>query len=485
MLTPLVIACALFMENLDGTVIATSLPAIATEMHEDPITLKLALTAYLLSLAVFIPASGWAADRFGARLIFRGAIVVFTLGSVACGFSHTLPEFVASRVLQGLGGAMMVPVGRLVLLRSVPREDLVTALAYLTFPALIGPLLGPPLGGFITTYFHWRWIFWINVPIGILGVALATLFIDDVREDKPWPLDVTGFLLSGAGLSCLSFGLTVAGRGAVAPWVLAALIFGGIALVGLYVLHARRARYPILDLSLLAIPTFRASVVGGFLFRIGIGALPFLLPLLLQLGFGLSPFQSGCLTFASAAGAMAMKATAAPILRRFGFKRVLVANAVLSALFLVWYGLFTKETAPALMFAALLGGGFFRSLEFTSINAIAFADIEAQAMSRATSFSSVVQQLSLSTGVAAGAAAIEAAQWMHGDATLATRDFSAAFFAVSAVSMLSTFVFAGLPAGAGDILRGRGKRRIAAGPVGGRELQPAVVDPPRNPVART
>ena len=476
------------MENMDSTVISTSLPAIAVDLHQDPITLKLALTSYLLSLAVFIPASGWAADRFGARLIFRGAIVVFTLGSIACGLSSTLPGFVAARILQGLGGAMMVPVGRLVLLRSVRREELVTALAYLTIPALIGPILGPPLGGFITTYFQWRWIFWINVPIGILGFTLATIFIADARETEVWPLDVPGFLLSGAGLSLLTFGMTVAGRGFVSPAIALGLTGGGGALIGLYVLHARRTQFPILDLKLLSIPTFRASVAGGFLFRLGIGSLPFLLPLLLQLGFGLNPFQSGCLTFASAAGAMAMKATATPILRRFGFKRVLVVNAVLSSLFLVAYGTFTAATAPLLVFAALLAGGFFRSLEFTSINALAFADIKAREMSRATSFTSVAQQLSLSTGVAMGAGAIEFSQWLHGDATLGTRDFSIAFFVVAAISAVSALVFWSLPAGAGDALRSTAKRKVTTAlmPSGGMGDQPAtVLDAPRNPVART
>ena len=488
MLTPLVVACALFMENMDSTVIATSLPAIAVDLHQDPITLKLALTSYLLSLAVFIPASGWAADRFGARLIFRGAIVVFTLGSVLCGLASTLPGFVAARVVQGLGGAMMVPVGRLVLLRSVPREELVTALTYLTVPALIGPILGPPLGGFITTYFEWRWIFWINVPIGILGLVLATLLIADVRETEIWPLDVPGFLLSGAGLSLATFGLTVAGRGFVSPIVAVLLLLGGFTLIALYVLHARKARHPILDLRLLAIPTFRASVFGGFLFRLGIGSLPFLLPLLLQIGFGMSPFRSGCLTFASAAGAMAMKTTAMRVLRRFGFKRVLVVNAVLSSLFLVVYGGFTTATAPLLILAALLGGGFFRSLEFTSINAIAFADIEPRDMSRATSFTSVAQQLSLSTGVAAGAGVIELSQWLHNDATLGTRDFSAAFFAVAFISAASAFVFARLPASAGDVLRRAAKQDMAPtiGPAGGMGDQPAAaLGEPRNPVART
>ena len=489
-LTPLVVACALFMENLDGTVISTSLPAIAADLHQDPITLKLALTSYLLSLAIFIPASGWAADRFGARTIFRSAIVVFTLGSILCGLSSTLIGFVGARMVQGLGGAMMVPVGRLVLLRSVPREELVTALAYLTVPALIGPILGPPLGGFITTYFEWRWIFWINVPIGILGVVLATLFIEDAREAETRPLDLLGFVLSGLGLSLATFGLSVAGRGFVSPPVVGLLLGGGAALIGTYVAHARRAPYPILDLGLLAIPTFRASVLGGFLFRLGIGALPFLLPLLFQLGFGMTPFQSGGLTLATAAGSMAMKTSANPILSRFGFRQVLVVNAVLSSLFMVVYGSFTAQTGSVLIFAALLLGGFFRSLEFTAVNALAYADVDDAMMSRATSFVSVVQQLSLSTGVAAGAGAIEASQWLHGDTSLGARDFSVAFYAVAAVSAGSALIFARLPEGAGDVLRRLSKPKIVAGvtPSDGLVDQPPPVldgPRPRNPVART
>ena len=495
MLVPLVVACALFMENMDSTVIATSLPAIAADLHQDPITLKLAMTSYLISLAVFIPASGWAADRFGARPIFRGAIVVFVLGSILCGLSDSLASFVASRVVQGLGGAMMVPVGRLVLLRSVPREELVTALAYLTVPALLGPILGPPLGGFITTYFDWRWIFWINVPIGVLGVTLATLFITDIREADVWPLDVRGFILSGAGLSSLSFGLTVIGRGVVPAPVTTALIVGGLALVAGYLAHARRAAHPIIDLALMRIPTFRASVTGGFVFRLGIGALPFLLPLMLQIGFGLNPFQSGCLTFAAAAGAMLMKTSAKPILRRFGFKRVLVWNAAFSSLFMVVYGLFRPSTPEWLLWAALLGGGFFRSLQFTSINALAYADIDAPQMSRATSFASVAQQLSLSTGVAAGAGAIELSQWWHADAALTTRDFSFAFYVVALVSASASLIFARLPVDAGDLLRGARKRdaAVAVAPGGGLGDQPAAlvsaasgeIGTPRNPVAST
>ncbi len=454
-LTPLIVACALFMENLDGTVIATSLPAIAADLGEDPIALKLALTSYLLSLAIFIPASGWAADRFGARTVFRTAIVGFTLGSILCGLSSTLPEFVAARVLQGMGGAMMVPVGRLVLVRAVPRAELVRAMAYLSVPALLGPVLGPPVGGFITTYFHWRWIFWINVPIGALGIVLATLFIPNVREDAPPPLDRFGFLLSGAGLAALIFGLTVAGRGFISSEANAALIMAGIVLVALYIRHAQRTPFPIIDLGLLRVPTFATAIVGGFLFRVGIGAIPFLLPLLFQAGFGLTPFESGSLTFVAAAGAMLMKTTAAPILRNLGFRQVLVWNTLLCSAFLCANALFRPSTPHLVIIAVLLAGGFFRSLQFTSLNALAFADVDNRAMSRATSFSAVAQQLSLSVGVSVGAAGLEFARGMHGGGGLVVSDFAPAFLIVAAVSALSVIVFWRLEPEAGAIVSGR------------------------------
>ena len=299
-LIPLIVACALFMENMDSTVLATALPAIALDLHEDPVALKLALTSYLITLAIFIPASGWTADRFGARKIFVGAIAVFTIGSVLCGLVGSLPGFVAARALQGLGGAMMVPVGRLVLLRSVEKRDLLNALAWLTVPGLIGPVIGPPLGGFITTFAHWRWIFWLNVPIGFLGIGLALAFIADAREENPRAFDTRGFLLSGYGLGALMFGLTAAGRGLVSVWIDIVLIATGVLALLAYVLHALKTPQAILDFALLRVATFRAGVIGGSLFRIGIGAIPFLLTLMLQIGFGLSPFAAGSLTFATA-----------------------------------------------------------------------------------------------------------------------------------------------------------------------------------------
>ena len=454
-LTPLIVATALFMENLDGTVLATALPAMAVDLHEDPVALKLALTSYLLALAVFIPLSGWAADKFGARKVFRAAILVFTLGSILCGFSTTLVAVVAARIVQGVGGAMMVPVGRLVILRTAPRSELVRAMAWLTIPALIGPLIGPPLGGFIVTYFHWRYIFWINVPIGALGILLTSRYIPDLREVDAGPLDGVGAVLSGLGLACLVSGFSIAGEGAAPPLVVAALIALGAAVLFAYARHARVAPAPILDLRLLAIPTFRAALLGGFLFRIGIGAISFLLPLLLQAGFHLSAFQSGSLTFVAAAGAMAMKTTAQPILRAFSFRLVLIVNALACTGFLIVNAWFTPSTPHWIIMGVLLVGGFFRSLEFTALNAIGFAEIDQPQMSRATSFSSVGQQLSQSFGVAIAAAALEVTRALHGGGPLATADFAPAFFAVAVVSAASALFFWPLAPTAGDDLAGR------------------------------
>src|SRR6185437_4423405 len=319
---PLIVATALFMENMDSTVISTSLPAIAADIGTSPLTLKLAITSYLLSLAVFIPASGWTADRFGARLVFALAVAVFMVGSISCALSHSVANFVFARILQGMGGAMMTPVGRLVLLRSVDKSALVNAMAWVTVPALIGPVIGPPLGGFITTYFSWHWIFLINIPIGLIGIFMALRFIDPIKSEHRERFDLYGLLLSGIGLGGIAFGLSVAGLNLL-PWtVVGSLIGVGIISMTLYVMHARRTGSPVLDFSLLRLSTLRAAIFGGFMFRVGIGALPFLLPLLMQIGFGLTPFQSGLVTFASSAGAMGMKALAARIIRSFGFRNL-------------------------------------------------------------------------------------------------------------------------------------------------------------------
>src|SRR5579872_6154758 len=454
-IVPIIIAVALFMENMDSTVIATSLPAIAQALGTNPLALKLAVTSYLLALAICIPASGWVADRYGARKVFRIAIGVFVLGSIGCALSRSLEEFVLARIIQGMGGAMMTPVGRLILLRSIDKRVLVNAMSLVTITALVGPISGPPLGGFITTYASWHWIFIINVPIGLVGIALATRFIPDIRAQYPYPFDLVGFILSGVAIGGLSFGLSMMGLAYLPNGVVAALIGVGAVSGAAYVFYALRAPAPILDLRLLRRPTFRASIFGGFMFRLGVGALPFLLPLLLQLGFGLSPFQSGLITFTSALGSMFMKAAATTILKYFGYRNVLLYNSVISAVFIGACATFVHGMPFAAMIAILLVGGFFRSLQFTSVNTIAYAEIDAPVMSRATSMVAAFQQLSLSTGVAIGALVVELTLRLRHSTAMSVTDFPPAFLAISLLSAAAALIFMQLPTDAGAELSGR------------------------------
>ena len=454
-LVPLIVAVALFMENMDSTVIATSLPAIAADIGASPLELKLAITAYLLALAIFIPASGWMADRFGARTVFRTAIAVFMIGSIGCALSHSLGNFVVARFVQGMGGAMMSPVGRLVLVRTVEKRNLIDAMTLVTMPALIGPVIGPALGGFITTYASWHWIFLINIPIGVLGVTLVSIFFEDLRAEASEPFDFTGLTLIGLGVGGLSFGMTVAGIRLVPGGVTALLIAGGALAILLYVVHARRIPAPVVDLSLFGLSTFRAGVVGGFLFRIGVGALPFLLPLLMQLGFGMTPFQSGLVTLSSSVGALLMKSAVSPILKRVGFRDALTWNALIASAMIAACAAFTEATPVAVMIAILLIGGFFRSLQFTGVNVIAFADVDPARMSRATSLTAMGQQLSQSVGVAVGALALEAILGLKGKTQLAAGDFPPAFLLVGLLSASSVLLFARMPADAGAELANR------------------------------
>jgi EmrB/QacA subfamily drug resistance transporter len=454
-LVPMIVACALFMENMDATVIATALPTIAKGFGESPLTLNLAITCYLLSLGIFLPLSGWLADRLGARTVFSSAIVVFTAGSIACSAVESLPQLVLARVLQGMGGAMMVPVGRLVVLRTIPKAELVDAMAYLTVPALIGPVIGPPLGGFIVTYFSWRWIFLINIPIGVLGLLLSLRFVPNVREPREEPLDGLGFAISSLGLAGTMFGFENVGRGILSNGAVTALISFGLFFLALYGWHTRRTAAPILDVALLRVRTFRTSVLGGFLFRLAIGALPFLTPLMLQLGFGLSAFASGMITFSGAAGAMTMKLTAAPILRALGFRTVLLVNTVVCGISIAAYGFFSPSTPHGVIIGILLMGGFFRSLQFTSLNTLAYADIELRDMSRATTLSSVGQQLSLSFGVGLGALLLHTTLAFHGREQLGPSDFSPAYFTIAAISLTSLSFFGRMPRGAGAEISGK------------------------------
>jgi EmrB/QacA subfamily drug resistance transporter len=451
----LIVSCALFMQSLDSTVIATALPTIARALDESPLTLNVAITCYLLSLAVFIPISGWTADRFGARRVFSAAIVVFTLGSIGCGLANSLVALVGARIVQGMGGALMVPVGRLVLLRTVEKSDLVRAMSYVSVPALIGPVMGPPLGGFIVTYWSWRWIFFINIPIGILGIVLVNLLVGNLKEGGRRPFDFGGFVLTGVGLASLAFGFENVGRGALPKVLIAALLIIGAGCPVLYVRHARRVAHPIIDFALFQIPTYAAASIGGFLFRMGLGALPFLLPLMLQVGFGLDALSSGLLTFASAAGAMTMKMTAARIIRALGFRIVLVADAMISALFLFGYSLFRPTTPHLVIFLALLAGGFFRSLQMTSINTLSYSDVPPAMLSRATSLTSMAQQLSQTVGVATGALLLQAVLALRGGSALAAGDFYPAFVGVAMISLLSVPFFLRMSPDAGAEVSGR------------------------------
>jgi EmrB/QacA subfamily drug resistance transporter len=460
-IVPLIVAVALFMENMDSTVIATSLPAIAADIGTDPLALKLAVTAYLISLAIFIPVSGWTADRFGARTVFRGAIAVFMLGSIGCALSDSLSQFVAARLLQGVGGAMMTPVARLILVRSVDKRELINAMVWVTLPALIGPLIGPALGGFITTYISWHWIFLINIPIGLAGIVLATIFIEDVRAETPDPFDAVGAVLAGLGIGGLVFGGSLLGLSYLPIGAVIALIVGGAAATYAYVVHARRTPAPVLDLSLLKLPTMHAAVVGGFIYRSGIGAMPFLLPLLLQLGFGLTAFQSGLITLSNVVGAMGMKTVVPIILRRHGFRRVLTVNALVSGALVAACATFTPGVSFAWIVGVLIVGGFFRSLEFTSLNTIAYADVDSRHMSRATSLVAVAQQVSISAGVAIGALMVDLTLWMRDHSVITAADFQPAFITIGIIAGCSFFIFLRMPADAGAELA---RRSPAAGP---------------------
>ena len=456
-ITALIVACALFMQNLDSTVIATALPTMARAFGAQPVHMNVALTAYLLALAVFIPASGWIADRFGAKQVFRLAIIIFTLGSILCGQADSLGEFVAARIFQGMGGAMMVPVGRLVLLRTVPKNELVAAMAWLSTPALLGPVLGPPIGGLIVDYFSWRAIFNINIPVGILGVMLVTLYVDDIREPNGARFDWLGFVLSGTTLASLMFGLETIGRGIFPQSLCIGAIALGIAAGIAYFWHASRHAAPLIDFTLLRYRTFLVAAAGGTFFRIGIGAIPFLLPMMLQLTFGKSAAESGLITFASSLGALAMKPAATGALRAFGFRDTLLANCIVSSVLLGAVAFFQPSWPAILIFVVLLAGGFFRSLQFTAYNALAYADIPRPQMSQATGLYATVQQVSSTLGVTVGAASLTITMALSGAASPILADFATAFLVVAGLALCSLPVSLLLPRNAAQDVSGHSK----------------------------
>ena len=451
-----IVASALFMQNLDSSAVATALPAMARDLGYSPASLSVAITAYLVSLTVFVPVSGWVADRFGPKRVFLVAILIFSLGSALCAAATGLGTLIAARVLQGFGGAMMVPVARLLLLRQVRKDEMLNAMAWLTMPALIGPISGPPLGGLLTDLFGWRSVFLINLPIGVIGFLLVAWLVPRLPPQDPGPPDRRGLLLLGTGLALTMVGLETLGRHVVPDLLSLGALVGGI-LVGVAAIrHCRSVERPALDLGLLAIPTFRSSVLYGSLFRIGAGATPFLVPLLLQVGFGKSASEAGLVSFATALGALVMKPIVRPILARFGFRQVLIWGAAISAFGVAIGATFTSNWPLAAIFVVLALGGLCRSLQFTALNTLGFVDVPAARLSAATSFSGTAQQLAPALGVVLTSGVLEGSEALAGRQTLAQADFAAGFLVAGAVALASLPLFARLAPDAGAAVSGHG-----------------------------
>lgn len=459
-----IVAAAFLMQNLDGTVIATALPQMAVSFGTTTIHLSIGITAYLLSCAVFIPVSGWVADRFGARTIFSAAIGVFTLGSVLCGMSNGVTEFALFRILQGIGGAMMVPVGRLVLFRAVGKGGLVRALSTLTMSAMIGPVLGPPVGGFITTYASWRWIFYLNLPIGLAGGILVWFFIENYREENSPSFDWLGFVLTGVSITALVLDCDVTVQpdsGAALSLGLLGLCLASGSLAAWYML---RRPGPALDLSLLRIASFRTGVAVGTLFRVVGGSVGYLMPILLQVDMGMTAFGSGVITLAAALSSLCMKAAIPGTLKRWGFRNVLLGNGFFSASAIGACAFVTIGTPGYAVFLILLVGGLFRSLQFTSLTTLSYADIANQRSSAATSFSSMVQQVSNGMGVAVAAVTLHLMQDLRGEASsvVSVKDIQITFVVMSLVALSACFFYARLEPDAGAEVSGHGRPAVPA-----------------------
>ena len=440
---PWVVATALFMEQLDSTIVNTAVPAMAASLHVTPLSLKAVVTSYILSLAVCIPVSGWIADRFGTRRVFGIAVAIFTFASVLCGLSVNVPMLVATRILQGIGAAMMMPVGRLAIIRTFPKSELLMATNFVVIPALIGPLLGPTVGGLIVHWLSWRDIFFVNVPVGLMALWLIHRYMPDYHGDAPRPLDVIGLVLFGAGTALLSWLLEVFGEHHLDPTSAAILLLLAISLLAAYVLHARQVAYPLLRLALFRVRTFRVSVVGGFVTRLGVGGLPFLLPLLYQLGLGLPAWQSGLLMMPAAAAAMGMKFISSRILARFGYRNVLIVNTLMIGISIGLYSQITPATPIALIVLMGLSTGFFNSLQFSSMNSMAYADIETTDSSMASTIASSLQQMSMSFGLACGSLVTA---WYLGDVpqtdqVAVTGALHHAFLTLAVMTILSSLSF--------------------------------------------
>ncbi len=454
---PWLVAVALFMENLDATIVNTAVPTISASLGVAPLSLKAVLTSYTLSLAVFIPISGWLADRFGTCRVFKLAVWLFLLGSIACGVAPNVPALVAARILQGIGGAMMTPVGRLALVRAFPRSEMLRTMNYVVIPALIGPLLGPFLGGLIVHWTTWRVIFFVNVPLAVAGLWMVGRYMPDYRDPDVAPLDRAGFVLFSSGIALLSYTLEVFGEHSHGPRALAGMAAIAVGLIAAYGWHSRRTPDPLLDLPLFQRRTFRISVVGGFVTRLGFGGMPFLLPLLYQLGLGYPAWQAGLLTMPQALAAMGLKLLSRPVLKRFGHRTVLLGNTALLGLTMMGFTQIAPGTPVPVILGLSLLQGVFASMQFTAMNSLVYADIDDADASKAGSIASTAQQLSLSFGVAIGSLA---AGWFlgHVDQTVPAQTVPAlhkAFFTLGVLTIGSAFTFLGLHPHDGDNVSNR------------------------------
>lgn len=449
---PWVVAVALFMEGLDTTIVNTAVPAIAEGLQVTPLSLKAVVTSYILSLAVCIPVSGWMADRYGIRRVFSVAITIFTLSSILCGLAQNVPMLVAGRILQGVGAAMMMPVGRLAIIRTFPKSELLRAMNFVIIPALIGPLLGPTVGGLIVHWLSWHTIFFINVPVGLMALWLAHRYMPDYRGDARRPLDVVGLILFGSGAALLSWLLEIFGEHQIDAASAAALLLLSLGLLAAYFLHARETPHPLLRLTLFRVRTFRVSVMGGFVTRLGMGGMPFLLPLLYQLGLGMPAWQSGLLMMPTAAAAIGMKFISSQLLARFGYRRILIVNTVMIGIIICLFSRVNPATPIALIVLLALAMGFFNSLQYTSMNSMAFADIDAPDSSMASTITSSLQQMSMSFGLACGSLV---AGWYLGDQpqtdhVAVTTALHHAFLTLGGLTILSSLSFWSLRPGDGE-----------------------------------
>lgn len=451
-LLPWLVAIAFFMESLDTTILNTAVPVVSKALAVTPLAMKSVLASYTLSLAVFIPISGWMADRFGTRRVFASAIGLFTLGSFLCGISVNIHMLVACRLLQGCGGAMMVPVGRLTLVRTFAKSELIRAMTFVSIPALIGPMLGPICGGLIVGYLHWRYIFFLNIPIGLLGLVMVYLHLPDYREGKTHPLDILGFVLFGSGIGLLSYVLEVFGEHTLGMRAILGLLFVSLILLGGYGFHALRAQFPLLRLKLFAIRTFRTAVSGSFFTRIGIGGVPFLLPLLYQVGLGYSPIQSGALIMPQTIGAMSSKFLVNRVLRTIGYRGVLASNTLVLGAMLFLFATIGLNTPVWVIVIQAYCYGIFTSLQYTSMNTLAYADLTEEQTSNGSSIASTMQQLSISFGVATAGltTAIFIPDRTRATSTEMIHGVHKALIFLGCLTILSTIVFRGLKAGDGS-----------------------------------